>query len=151
MSTQKDDKWLDELIFKSVNTTKPEFDVEEWKHKHPEALRSILSRQTKPTRSVQPNVVFHPIAWLTTAAAVIIVVSGLLLIRDRQESDTPTPEPQLVAQSPTQIVTMMSLRTTYQKGGWDALEQQFQETLETFGPGPSSAPVQKLIEGLKGS
>jgi hypothetical protein len=84
MSTQKDDKWLDELISNSVNTSKPEFDAEEWKRKHPEALQSILSRRTKPTTSDQSHVVFHPIAWPTAAAAVIIIVSGLLLIRDKQ-------------------------------------------------------------------
>ena len=151
MSTQKEDKWLDELISKSINTTKPEFNAEEWKKKHSEALKSILSRRTKPTPSNPPHVVFHPIAWLTAAAAVMIVVSGLLLLRNRQEPNRSTPGPQLVAQSPTQIVTMMSLRTTFQKGGWDALDRQFQETLRTFGPGPSSVSVQQLLEGLNGS
>ena len=68
MSTQKEDKWLDELISKSINTTKPEFNAEEWKKKHSEALKSILSRRTKPTPSNPPHVVFHPIAWLTAAA-----------------------------------------------------------------------------------
>jgi hypothetical protein len=151
MSTQKDDKWLDELISNSVNTSKPEFDAEEWKRKHPEALQSILSRRTKPTTSDQSHVVFHPIAWPTAAAAVIIIVSGLLLIRDKQGPVKSTPKPRLVSQSPTKIVTMMSLRTTYQRGGLEALDQQFQKTLETFGPRPSSVPVQRLLEGLKES
>lgn len=155
MNTQKDDKWLDELISKSINTTKPEFDAEEWKKKHSEALQSILSRQTKPTLAGQLRVlkwiVSRPMTGLAAAAAVIIVVSGLLMIRNGHESNRSTPDLQLIAQSPAKIVSMMSLRTAYQKGGWDALEQRFQETLETFGPGPSSLSVQQLLEGLNGS
>ena len=155
MSTQKDDKWLDELIANSIDTTKPEFDAEAWKKKYPDALQSILSRPRKPTSSGQPHIltwiVSHPMAGLAAAAAVIIVVSSLLLIRDKQDPVKSTPKPQLVSQSPAKIVTMMSLRATYQRGGLEALDQQFQKTLETFGPGPSSVPVQRLLEGLRGS
>ena len=53
-------------------------------------------------------------------------------------------------QKPTKIVTMMSLRTTYQRGGLKALDQQFQKTLETFGPGPSNVSIQQLLEGSNG-
>ena len=154
MSTQKDDKWLDELISHSIDTTKPHFDTDEWKAKYPDALRSILSRRTKRTMSEQPDILrgifIHPIVGLV-AAAVIIVVSSLWLTQDKPMRNGPGPELPMVTQSTTKIVSMMSLRTAYQEGGWDALDQQFQETLETFGSGPSSVSVQQLLEGLNGS
>ena len=154
MSTEKDDKWLDELISQNIDTTKPRFDAEEWKTKHPDAYQSILSRQTKPAISYQPDVLrrifTHPLAGLTAAAAVIIVVTGLLLTRDSQSPNESTPEPRLVADSPTRIVSMMSLRTTYQQGGWDALDRQFRETLKTLGPGPSSLTMGQLLNSSNG-
>ncbi len=150
MSTEKDEKWLDELISQNIDTTKPEFDAEEWKARHPDAFQSILSRRAKPASSNQPDVLrrifAHPIVRLA-AAAVIVVISGLLLTRDRQRQIGPSPEPRLVADSPTRIVSMMSLRMTYEQGGWDALDRQFRETLKTLGPGPSSLTLGQLLNG----
>ena len=152
MNTQKDDKWLDELISHSINTTKPQFNVDEWKRKHPEALQSLRSRRAKKATSnrshVLRRIVAHPaIAGLAAAAAVIIVVTGLLLTRDRQRPNGSTPEPRFVAQSPTRIVSMMSLRMTYQQGGLDALDRQFRDTLNTLGPGPSNLSISQLLKG----
>lgn len=155
MNTQKDDKWLDELISHSINTTKPQFHADEWKRKHPEALQSLLSRRAKKATSDQSHVlrriVAHPGISGLAAAAAIVVVSGLWLTRDKPIPGGYVSESPNIAQSPTSIVSMISLRTAYQTGGWDALDQQLQETLDTFGPGPSSVPVQRLLEGLKGS
>lgn len=155
MNTQKDDKWLDELISHSINTTKPQFHADEWKRKHPEALQSLRSRRAKKAASdrshVLRRIVAHPAISGLAAAAAIVVVSGLWLTRDKPIPSGYVSESPNIAQSPTSIVSMISLRTAYQTGGWDALDQQLQETLDTFGPGPSSVPVQRLLEGLKGS
>jgi hypothetical protein len=155
MNMQNNDKWLDELISQNINTTKPQFDAEEWKTRHPDALQSIRSRRTIRTGFRQPDtlrrIFAHPIAGLATAAAVIVVVSSLWLTRDKPTPNSANPEPTIIAQSPAKIVSMMSLRMAYQTGGWDALDRQFQETLETFGPGPSSISVQQLLEGPNGS
>ena len=154
MSTEKDDKWLDELISQNIDTTKPEFDAEEWKTRHPDAFQSILSRRAKPASSGQTDVLrkifAHPLVGLSAAAAVIIVMTGLLLTRDRQRPNGSAPEPRLVAQSPTRIVSMMSLRMTYQKGGLDALDRQFRDTLNTFGPEPSSLSMGQLLQSSNG-
>jgi hypothetical protein len=151
MSEEKDDKWLDELISQSIDTTAPRFDAEEWKARHPDALQSITSRWVKPAPSDQPDVLkrifAHPVVGLAAAAAVIIVVTGLLLTRDRQKTEGAAPEPLRVAQSPAKIVSVMSLRLAYQRGGLDALDQQFRETLKTLGPGPSDLTMGQLLQG----
>lgn len=154
MSTEKEDKWLDELISQSIDTSEPRFDAEEWKKKHPDVFQSILSRRAKPASSYQSEILrkffAHPMPSLAAAAVVIIVVTGLWLTRDRHTSNEPAPEPRLVAQSPTRIVSMISLRMTYKQGGWDALDRQFRDTLNTLGPGPSSLSMGQLLNGSNG-
>lgn len=83
---------------------------------------------------------------IAAAAAVIIIVAGLFLTRDRN-----TPRPEITAQSPTMIVSMMSLRMAYQQGGWEALDRQFRDTLDQFGPGPNSLSMQQLLNASNGS
>jgi hypothetical protein len=80
MSTEKDDKWMDELIIHSIDTTKPRFDSEQWKASHPDALQSILSRREKPVPSGQSNI------WriisrqpITDIAAAAVLVLGLAI------------------------------------------------------------------------
>ena len=154
MNTEKNDKWLDELISQSIDTTKPQFDAEQWKKKHPDAFQSILSRRAKPASSsrlvILRRIITHPMTGLAAAAAVIFVVTGLLLTRDEQQPNGTKPEPYLVAQSPAEIVSTMSLRTTYQKGGWDALDRQFRDALNKLGPTFSNLTMGQLLEGSNG-
>jgi hypothetical protein len=88
---------------------------------------------------------------LAAAAAVIIIVTGLFLTRDRQAPNPPAPQPEFVSQSPMMMVSMMSLRMAYQRGGWEALDRQFRDTLGQLWPGPSGLSMQQLLEGLNGS
>lgn len=77
MKRQKDEKWFDELISRTINTTKPKFDPEKWKQKYPEEFQMLLSRgrQASPR---QPNIwrtiYKSPITKLAAAAVVIIAV-----------------------------------------------------------------------------
>jgi hypothetical protein len=88
---------------------------------------------------------------LTAAAAVIIIVTALLLVPDRHAPNPPARPPQLAAKSPAMMVSMMSLRTAYQRGGWEALDRQFRDTLGQLGPKLSSLSMQQLLEGSNGS
>ena len=150
MSTQRDNDKLDELIFKTINTEKPQFDAEKWKQKYPDEYQTLISRREKAASSRQPNIwriVFgKPVARIAAAAAVIVVV-GLLLSRDRQKPDAPAAKPELIAQSPAKIISMVSMRIAYQRGGMDALDQQFRDTLDVLGPRSSSISIQELLEG----
>jgi hypothetical protein len=148
MTTHGDNDKLDRLISKTINTGKPQFDAEKWKEKYPDEYQTLISRKDKSVSFRRPNilrVIFsRPAAQLAAAAAVIVVV-GLLLSRDRQNPNTPVPEPSLIAQSPARIVSMASMRMAYQRGGMDALDQQFRDTLDVFGPRSSSVSIQELL------
>lgn len=86
-------------------------------------------------------------AKLAAAAAAAIVVVGLFLSRDLQKPNGPSAKPPLIAQSPANIISMASMRMTYQQGGLDALDKQFRDTLDILGPRLSSVSIQELLEG----
>lgn len=85
------------------------------------------------------------------AAAAIIVAAGLLLTRDRHTPNRLPAPPELAAQTPATMLSMMSLRMAYQRGGWDALDRQFRDTLDQFGPAASRLSMSGRIAGLEGS
>ncbi len=91
----------------------------------------------------------HTLPVSSAAAAVVVLVTGLLLMPQRHAPNHPPPE--LATQTPTTMLSMMSLRTTYQRGGWDALDRQFRDTLNQFGLASSSLSIQQLLEGSNGS
>lgn len=76
MNKKKDEKWLDELISRTINTTKPEFDVEKWKQKYPEEFQMLLSRAAKGASVRRPNmlkvILKRPITKLAAAAVLLI-------------------------------------------------------------------------------
>ena len=78
MNTQENEKWLDELISHTINTTKPKFDAEKWKQKYPREFQILLSRAAGGASTHEPNiwtVVFkRPI---TRSAAAAVLVMGL--------------------------------------------------------------------------
>ena len=149
MNTQRDNDKLDELISKTINTKKPQFDAEKWKQKYSNEYQTLVSRRDKAISSRQSNIlrviVGKPAAKLAAAAAVIIVV-GLLLAPDRQNPNGPAAKPPIIAQSPAQIVSMASMRMAYQKGGLGALDQQFRDTLDVLGPRSSSISISELLD-----
>ncbi len=148
MSTQRDNDKIDELIFRTINTEKPQFDAEKWKQKYPDEYQTLISRRKKAASSRRPNiwkVIFGKRAAQLAAAAAIIVVVGLLLSRDRQNPNAPAAKPPLTAQSSAKIISMASMRMAYQKGGLDALDKQFRDTLDVLGPRSLSVSIQELL------
>ncbi len=148
MSTQRDNDRLDDLIFRTINTEKPQFDAEKWKQKYPDEYQTLISRREKTASSRRTNiwkVTFgKSITGLAAAAAVILVI-GLLLSRNRQNTNILAEKPLLIAQSPSKIISMASMRMAYQRGGMDALDKQFRETLDVLGPRSSSVSIQELL------
>jgi len=85
------------------------------------------------------------------AVAAIIVVVGFFLGRGGQQPNVPRAEPRPLAQSPENMMSMMALRMAYQRGGFDALDRQFRDTLNVLGPRSSSMSKQELLQGFNGS
>ena len=93
----------------------------------------------------------NPITKLAAAVVVIIVAVGLFLGRDWHTPSNPIAEPRLMAQSTVKKMSLMSLRMAYQRGGFDALDRQFRDTLDVIRPQSLSISMQELLEGVNGS
>jgi len=88
-------------------------------------------------------------AWwakLAVAAAVGVAVGLFVLSGNGHGPDKLGDSPGPVAlSSPTSKMSMMSLRATYQQGGFEALDRQLQDTLDEFRPRSSSVPIRGLF------
>lgn len=154
MSDEKNEKWLDEQISRTINTGKPQFDAEKWKEKYAEEFQILKSRAGQTSRAHKANiwrtVIKSKIAKLA-AAAVIVLAVGLFVARripDEQIENRTRPE---VAKSPAEMMTAMSLNIAYRRGGMEEVEKQCDKAFEMLGPRPGSITVQEMLAELNGT
>jgi len=137
MNEQKDEKWLDELISRSIDTSEPKFDAEQWKQKHPGEFQALVeggARRPLAARFGVLSIVMRSRIAQVAAAAVLVIAVGLFIARldhDGQQQG----EPEQWAKSPAEMVTSASLRTAYNRGGMEALEEQCDRAARILGQG----------------
>jgi len=152
MNERKDEKWLDEQLQRAINTTRPGFDADAWKQRHPEAYEALISRKqqasgpgTKPSRRVRLMV-----GALAVAAVIFIGVAIFLMQMPPGEPQGPEVAIAPKAPSAARIVSMMSLRMAYHQGGEEALSQQLDAALKKLGPRPSKLSALQVLSDLEG-
>jgi len=154
MNKQRNEKWLDELISRTINTEKPRFDVEKRKQKYPAEFQTLLSRKAKGDSIRQPNIlkVFlkSPLTKIA-AAAVIIVAIGFFVIHQGSPEQADTTTFSKTTNSPVEMMTAMSLTITYRKGGMEAVEEQYNEAFKLLGPRPGSLSVEQILTEFNGT
>lgn len=154
MNKQKNEKRLDELISRTINTEKPQFDAEKWKQKYPAEFQTLLSRKAKGDSIRQPNIlkVFlkSPLTKIA-AAAVIIVAIGFFVIHQGSPEQADTTTFSKTTKSPVEMMTAMSLTITYRKGGMEAVEEQYNEAFKQLGPRPGSLSVEQILTEFNGT
>jgi hypothetical protein len=151
MSEQENDKRLDELIFRTVNSDEPRFDAEQFRKKYPAEFQTLLSRATRSARPKAtglsgnwPRIIRSPFVRLAAAAVIIVAV---VLFVPRPEPHRPPSEPVAGAsRSPVEMMTGLSLTTAYRRGGMEALERQLDETMRLLGPGQPAVSMRDLLE-----
>jgi hypothetical protein len=154
MNEQGNEKWLDEMIFRTINTTKPQFDPEDWKEKYAEEFEILKARAGRKHERIRPSV------WKTllqstpakfAAAAAIIAAIALLAVYmgpGEQSYTRPNDQP---AQSPAEMLTVMSLKMAYRRGGLEEVERQCDEALKMLGPLPERVTVKQLLAEFNGA
>jgi hypothetical protein len=153
MNERKDERWLDDQLLQIINGSTPRFDAEAWKRKHRDEYQALLARGEQPVGWGLPHRFrmaqrFTELGrWLGTlaAAAVILLVVDLLMPRQEERppiSPTPTADPA------GGMMSMMSLRLAYQRGGFDALDRQLQDSLDVFQPRSLKLSMQELLNGI---
>jgi len=156
MKEQKDEKWLDELIRGVIDSSKPQFDAEQWKEKYPEEFKTLISRarqSSRPSRS-QPNVwrmIWKSRITRVAAAAVIIVVVGFFAVHQGPDEQIETAGILEDSKSPAEMLTLASINAAYRKGELEAVENRYERVLEMMEPWPSKISIQELFEELDGS
>ncbi len=151
MNKQKDEKWLDELISRTIDSGKPEFDPEKWKQKYPEEFQMLLSRaaQRPLTPSArQPNIwrtiLKSPITKLAAAAVIIVAISFLVVYqKPSEQSDTTTVSK--VTKSSVEMMTAISLERAFRRGGIEAVEKQCKQAFKPIGPRPRRLSVEQIL------
>jgi hypothetical protein len=153
MNKQGNEKRLDEIISRTINTEKPQFDAEKWKQKYPAEFQTLLSRKAKGDSIRQPNIlkVFlkSPLTKIA-AAAVIIVAIGFFVIHQGSPEQADTTTVSKTTKSPAEMMTAMSLTITYRKGGMEAVEEQYNEAFKLLGPRPKSLSVEQILSEFNG-
>ncbi len=153
MNEQNNEKWLDELISQTINTTKPEFDAEQWKQKYPEEFQLLKSRAEQKPLSIQPSLwmtVLHSRLAKLAAAAVIIIAIGLLRFNQsphKQESVQIAKK----SKSPAEMLTVAALNMAFRRGGIEAVEKQCEQVIDKLGPPPAMITVKELLAEFNGT
>ena len=153
MNKQRNEKWLDELISRTINTEKPQFDVEKWKQKYPDEYQKLLSRAAKGDSIRQPKILKvilqSPLTKIAAAAVIIVAVSFFITHQDPGKQE----QPNIVeaTKTPTEMMTAMSLTITYRKGGMEAVEEQYNEAYKQLGPRPRNLSVEQILAEFNGT
>ena len=155
MNRKKDEKRLDEVISRTINSGKPEFDAEKWKQKYPEEFQMLRSMSKKDFRARQPSiwqvVRQSPITKLAAAAVIIAGIGLIAVFVHRGTGEKPdTTMVSEIAKSPTEMLTVASLNIAYRKGGLEAVAAQFEKALYKRKPQPTTISVQELLEDFNG-
>ncbi|MHC4575584.1 MAG: hypothetical protein ACYS76_15935 [Planctomycetota bacterium] len=82
------------------------------------------------------------------AAAVIVIAAGFLVIHTRPRPQTGTDTLSPAAKSPGEMMTAMSLKIAYRRGGLEAVEQQCERAFKMLPARPSPKTSLKLLTEL---
>lgn len=152
MSRKKNEKWLDELISRTINSGRPEFEAEKWKQKYPEELQMLRSMTKQDSPTHQPSIwqiVRHSPITKIAAAAVIIVGIGLFFIFVHRRPGEQNG--QRIVESPIQMITAISLERAFQRGGIEAVEDQCREAFRPLGLRPKSLSFEQILAEFNGN
>jgi hypothetical protein len=128
---ERNEKWLDEQLKKTIDSGKVEFDGEQWKQKYSAEYQELISRAR-----TRPNV--RRFSWvrpLVRIAAVIAIVAFVILLsHNRFNRRAEQMVPVLVEdRSPTKMLSMLSLSLAYRQGGLDAVDEQSNKVFKMLG------------------
>ncbi len=154
MSEQKNEKWLDELISRTINSGKPQFDAETWKQRYPEEFQMLKSRAAQGHRGLEAGIWARAIRSKITkfaAAAVIILAIGFFVSHRTPSEQIDNRAGLELTKSPAELMTAMSLNLAYRKGGMEAVEKQCDKAFELLGPRPESLSIRQLLAEFNGT
>jgi len=153
MNEQRNEKQMDKLISRTINTEKPQFDAEKWKQTYPEEYQVLLSRAAKKDLNRQPMILKvilkSPLTKIAAAAVIILAIS--IFINQKNTDEHEQTKIVKATKSPAEMMTAISLTNAYRKGGMEALEKQYDEAFKQLGPRPRSLSVDEVLKEFNGT
>jgi hypothetical protein len=116
-------------------------------------LNDSFTAMDETIRAGKPNaagMILRSRAAKLAAAAVIIVSVGLLMIYRNPPMPQQPPQTEIVAKSPAEMLTAMSLNIAWRRGGIEAIDNQSEKAFEMLGSQPAKASIQELLVELNG-
>jgi len=153
MNEQRNEKRMDELISRIINTEKPEFDAEKWKQKYPEEYQALLSRAAKRDSNLQPTIlkVILKSPLIKIAAAVVIILAVTFFSTHQDPAKQEQPGIAEIKKSPTEMMTAISLERAFRRGGIEAVENQCEQALKLLGTRTTSFLPYEFPRNFNGS
>lgn len=144
---ERNEKWLDEQLKKTIDSGKVEFDSEQWKRKYSAEYQVLVSRVGK-----QPNVRrFLWVRSLVRAAAIVaIAVLVIFLMHRRVVERTAQPIVVKAEQSPAKMLSVLSLSLAYRQGGLDAVDEQCEKAFKMLGHKTNKVSINELLNENNG-
>jgi flagellar basal body-associated protein FliL len=153
MNEQRDEQRLEELITRSINTDRPQFDAEKWKQTYPEEYQALLFRAAKGDSVKQPKILKVILkSPLTKIAAAAVIILALSIFSTRQASDDQEQARMVEAEkSPVEMMTEISLERAFRRGGIEAVEKQCKQAFEPISPRPESSSIKQILAEFNGN
>jgi anti-sigma-K factor RskA len=142
---ERNEKWLDEQLKKTVDSGKVEFDSEQWKQKYSAEYEALVSRaRTRP--NVQRFLWGHPLVRVAAVIAIVVIVILLLHNRPNRRVE-PTVATFAEDRSPAKMMSVLSLSLAYRQGGLDAVDEQCKKAFEMLGQKNTNVSIGELLNG----
>ena len=144
---ERNEKWLDEQLKKTVDSGKVDFDATQWKQKYSAEYEELVSRAR-----THPNVLRFLWARPLVRVAAVITVAALAIFFMHRQPNRPV-EPKIAArpeQSPAMMLSRLSLMLAYNRGGMDAVDEQCERALKLLGHKTNKVSINESLNENNG-
>ena len=145
---ERNEKWLDEQLKKTIDSGKVKFDSEQWKQKYSAEYQKLISRARRRP-DVQRFLWVRP---LVRVAAVIAIVAFVILLTHRQSDKRVEPTVAIFVEdrSPAMMMSRLSLTLAYNRGGLDAVDEQCKKAYKLLGQKNTNISIADLLNDTNG-
>lgn len=140
--SKRNEKWLDEQLKKTVDCGKVEFDGEQWKRKYSAEYQKLISRATRRPKALR--------FFVRIAAVIAIAMIVILFASRRSERVSPVAAVANTAQSPAEMMSILSLSTAYRHGGLPEVDEQCSRAFKMLGRKNSTVSMAELLNDKNG-
>ena len=140
---ERNEKWLDEQLKKTIDSGKVRFDSEQWKRKYSAEYQELISRAARHPNAPR----FSWVRSLVRVAAVIAIAAFVMLLTHRQSDKRvePTVAAFVEDRLPAKMLSVLSLSLAYRQGGLDAVDEQCNKAFKMLRQKNTNVSIGELL------